>query len=317
MEPTLLETPPQISRAYFLKRLDELSQMERDMRPDVSKVLDGFAPHVPPTLLGEFLDKVEDLTARQGTLAQSELLDVLVRGSDVCLWGAVLTFQSRQALETIAEEILVRQEYRFRSHQKAPLVIDAGANIGLATYYAIRMNNAGRVICFEPNPETFALLNANVERNRWDKVELHNVAVSGEDGEASLSVFKDAPLAASLDPRNNDGVSSQIVVPTMDLRPFLNQPVGLLKIDIEGAEADVLEACIDDLGQVENIFVEVHPVQGQLPDLLVRVLRVLEAAKFMVHVARSPWSEKTHHIRPMMNVHRTYSLSVYGTRITP
>lgn len=196
-------------------------------------------------------------------------------------------------------------------------MIDAGANIGLAAYYAKRMNAAGRVIAFEPNPATFKVLQENVAAAGWTDVELHEAALSGQDGEAELVFEADKPLAASLAPRGPAGARQRKTVRTLDLRPFLDQPIGLLKMDIEGAEGDVLEACEGHLGQVENLFVEVHPVQGESPSLLWRVLGVLERAGFMVHVARSPWSERAHAQRPLMQAHRTYSLSVYATRIVP
>ena len=96
----------------------------------------------------------------------------------------------------------------------------------------------------------------------------------------------------------------------------MQQPVGLLKMDIEGAEADVLEACENDLELVENIFVEVHPVQDEHPGLLWRVLGVLDRAGYMTHVSRSPWSEGAHGTMPLMNAYRTYSLSVFATRLS-
>lgn len=311
------QTPTSITREQFLATMKETAAAEHAARPDFALMITNLAPHVPPALLGAFAQKVQDLAGSGAPVGLSSLMDVLVAGDKVHLWGASLTFQSRAALDTIAEEILKCQEYHFRTTSAAPTVIDAGSNIGLATYYVRRMCKAGKVICFEPNPDTFAVLSANAKAGKWNNVELHNAAVAATDGMAEFAVMEDAPLAASMAPRNTERVTGHIKVPTLDLRPFLQEPIGLLKIDIEGAEADVLEACADDLGQVENIFVEVHPVHGDVPGLLVRVLSVLENAGFMVHAARSPWSEMAHGNRPLMQAHRTYSLSVYATRITP
>lgn len=306
-----------ITRDAFLATVQDTATAQLAGRPDFARMLLNLAPHVPPARLDVFVDQMHALAQSDGPVPLAALLDVLVDKDRIHLWGTALRFQDRAALDTIAEEILLCQEYHFRSTAAAPTVIDAGANIGLATYYVRRMCKAGKVICFEPNPETFAVLRANAAAGKWDNVVLHNAAVAATDGEAEFAVMADAPLAASMAPRNTDRVTGHIKVPTLNLRPFLQEPVGLLKIDIEGAEADVLEACADALGLVENIFVEVHPVHGEVPGLLVRVLTVLENAGFMVHVARSPWSERAHGNRPLMQAHRTYSLSVYGTRITP
>lgn len=304
-----------VDRPAMLAQLKALGQAVAPTRPGLERILTGLAPHVPPARLAAFVERAQALAGGPEGEALEGLLDIIIDGRRVFLWGAALHFQTRPALETIIEEILIRREYHFRSATKAPLVIDAGANIGLATYYAKRMCHAGRVICFEPNPATFALLERNVAAAGWQDVDLHQAALTAEDGETALSVDEEAPLAASVNPRGAllDGRVERVA--GRSLRPFLQQPVGLLKLDIEGAEADVLEACRDDLGQVENIFVEVHPVQGAFPSLLLRVLQVLERAGFMIHVSRSPWSESAHAAMPLVQAYRTYSLSVFGTRI--
>jgi FkbM family methyltransferase len=179
------------------------------------------------------------------------------------------------------------------------------------------MCNAGRLICFEPNPETFAILEENIAAMRIPSVELHCAALSREDGQAEFVRSASAPLAGSLAPRNTPSDSTRIKVPTRDLKPFLSSPIGLLKIDIEGAEAEVLEECADHLALVENLFCEVHPIPGETPSLLLRVLAVLERAGFYVHVARSPWSEKVHNTMPLVQAYRSYSLSVFATRVRP
>ena len=67
------------------------------------------------------------------------------------------------------------------------VVIDAGANIGLFSLIAAaRVGATGRVIACEPAPGTMALLRANVARNRYDWVELHEVAVAETPGRLEL-----------------------------------------------------------------------------------------------------------------------------------
>jgi FkbM family methyltransferase len=271
--------------------------------------------HVAPYRLEAFAEVVERCASGQLPTSLDTLVDPLINDHRLHLWGAALRYQSRPALITILEEIIVRREYHFRSLNPEPVVIDAGANIGLATYYLRRSCKASKIICFEPNPITFEILASNSSSGKWP-VELHCAAVSHQDGEASLTLSNSAPLAASMNPRNLVGDECNVTVPTLRLRPFLQQPIDLLKIDIEGSEADVLEDCEGALDSVENVFCEVHPIPGQSPSLLWRVLGVLERAGFKIHVARSPWSEKAHNIMPLMNAYRTYSLSVFATRLS-
>lgn len=304
------------ARSDLLARINRTAEAIRAERPSLYHCLKGMTPHVPPNRLEAFAEAADMAARHERSVQLSEFLELLITGNRVALWGASLKFQTRSALVTIAEEILVRREYHFNSRSDAPLVIDAGANIGLATYYVRRMCKAARVVCFEPNPETFAVLEENARANAWDNVALHQAAVAAQDGEVDLTFDAEAPLAASVAPRSSSEHARSVRVPALGLSAFLQEPVAFLKMDIEGAEADVLEACEGDLGLVENLFVEVHPVPGESPSLLWRVLGVLERAGFRVHVSRSPWSEAVHGLMPMTKAHRTYSLSVFATRLT-
>lgn len=308
-------TLPGLNRPDFLSRIHALTDASRGARPELSAILQGLAQHIPPRQMNAFVEAAEIAATQDRTTRLSDLLDSLILGNRISLWGAVLEFQTRAALDVIADEILLRQEYHFATRSEAPLVIDAGANIGLATYYVRRMCKAARVICFEPNPATFAVLEGNARINRWDNVTLHQAAIAACDGHADLVFEEESPLAASLSPRRIGASARRQTVPTLALNAFLQEPVALLKMDIEGAEADVLEACEGNLSQVENLFVEVHPMPGESPSLLCRTLGVLERAGFYVHVARSPWSEAVHGNKPLTRAHRTYSLSVYATRL--
>jgi len=59
------------------------------------------------------------------------------------------------------------------------------------------------------------------------------------------------------------------------LRDYLQDPVDMLKLDIEGAEVEVLRDCADRLATVDHVFVEYHSFigQSQLLDDLISVLR--------------------------------------------
>ncbi len=72
-------------------------------------------------------------------------------------------------------------------------VVDVGANVGVWTHFLSRLvGHTGRVWSFEPIPETFALLRANIERFRLGNVVLIDRAVSDADTRVSMSVPKDS-----------------------------------------------------------------------------------------------------------------------------
>ena len=123
-------------------------------------------------------------------------------------------------------------------------VIDVGANIGHYTcHLANCVGPSGRVFAFEPIADTFALLAANVSAYGLRNVTLLNVAVSTERGLRSMSVpnYEHVGLLnyyrAHLDPQGNHSV---FCLP-LD-RLFPENKIGLVKIDAEGHDMEVLES---------------------------------------------------------------------------
>ena len=123
-------------------------------------------------------------------------------------------------------------------------VLDVGANIGLsALEFSRTAGPGGRVIAFEPHPDTAARLRANLDRNGAANVEIVQSAVGAAPGTITFNESADATLSsASVIPRNLVR-SFDVPLTTVDLawaeagRPF----VAVLKIDVEGGELAVLQ----------------------------------------------------------------------------
>jgi len=153
------------------------------------------------------------------------------------------------------------------------VAVDCGANVGDV---AARLAATGaRVIAYEPDPEVFALLRARL--GALENVTLIEKGVGAQAGGAILRRLKGHarnPRAASLgntvmegvayaDPENT--VAIEIADLAADLRAVLERTpeIALLKIDIEGAELDVLPAleAAGLLGRIRCTLVETHEVQ--------------------------------------------------------
>src|SRR5947209_17952551 len=89
-------------------------------------------------------------------------------------------------------------------------------------------------------------------------------------------------------PRYQPTVSNLIGIP-LDIVD--DRPVDFLKLDIEGAETEVLADCADLLGKVENLFVEYHSFSDE-PQSIHTLLSVLRGAGFRVHVHVSSGSRQ-------------------------
>lgn len=126
---------------------------------------------------------------------------------------------------------------------EAQVFIDVGANIGL---YACLARSAGKhTIAIEPQGKNLSLLYTNVSENGSGEVEVYPVGLSDRPGIASLygvsgtgaSLVKDWASIV-----HSQRISSQIPVTTLDIL-LSNRFAGkklLIKIDVEGAEYDVL-----------------------------------------------------------------------------
>lgn len=175
-------------------------------------------------------------------------------------------------------DIFVRRTLDFRSATDAPCVLDCGANVGLATIWIKQRFPRARVTAFEADPAICAVMRRNVERNRIENVEVVQAAIWREN--TRLAFRAEGSDSGAIDSVAAETPGAIVEVPAIRLRDRLAAaPVDLLKLDIEGAELDVLEDAADLLHQVRAIHVEVHdfaPARRLLP----RCLMVLEGAGF-------------------------------------
>lgn len=119
-------------------------------------------------------------------------------------------------------------------------IYDIGANTGFYTlFFAQLAGPKGHVISFEPFPQNAACLINHAALNCLTNVQVVQAAVGNEDGLAGFSTghgsYQNALVASD---------STMLVVPVITLDRFIaheGKPIPqLIKIDVEGAEADVL-----------------------------------------------------------------------------
>ena len=148
---------------------------------------------------------------------------------------------------------------------------DIGANIGQNTsVLAARSGPNGHVIAFEPHPVTFAELRENQAFWRhcpFAAVQLENVALGGQDGEAVLATegcLSDAALGGS---------GKGVLVPVRRLDDYLVHvpQVSVCKVDVEGHELSVLQGARETLQRKairDLVFEDFNPQPSQVTQLL-------------------------------------------------
>ncbi len=139
-----------------------------------------------------------------------------------------------------AYEIFVSDVYKpvrpFAS-QDVRLIVDLGANVGFsALYFLSRFRNA-RIVAFEPHPAHIERALANWSLNDvTGKVTLHQAAASNKAGRLFLS---DLGMSSTLYGDGSNAKGMEVAV--LDVFEILRgQPIDILKIDIEGAEYDII-----------------------------------------------------------------------------
>jgi FkbM family methyltransferase len=125
------------------------------------------------------------------------------------------------------------------------VVIDCGAHLGLYSLIAARaLDNTGTILAVEPNPGITKLLRENLDACGATCARIVEAAVSSAVGEAALHVGADsraayAGLSAAIDH------TGTVHVRTVSIDALLEREgvaaASLLKIDVEGAELDVIE----------------------------------------------------------------------------
>ena len=172
---------------------------------------------------------------------------------------------------------------------KGMTCIDLGANIG--EYTRKMASGTKQVIAFEPDPWACAALQINVAD--LDNVKIENAAAGTSESTVLLyqhARFNENP---ALNSQSSSVISGNrklsedgaIEIQQVDLITYLedlNEDIGLLKMDIEGAEVDLLEALFDRpdiLNRIDHIFAETHErlILGHEP----RVNALRERAKLM------------------------------------
>lgn len=152
-----------------------------------------------------------------------------------------------------------------KSMREKDTVFDVGANIGLVS---ILLGVAGQrlgvnVHAFEANPETAERARENAALNQCTNVVVHPVALADRCGFTSLHTHRDYHGRDSM--LVVEGLHTGMLKVPTETADTIARRLGvrpdIVKIDVEGAELDVLRGSEEMLGRgsVRDLFIEVHP----------------------------------------------------------
>jgi FkbM family methyltransferase len=156
--------------------------------------------------------------------------------------------------------------------QQSSSFIDVGVNLGQTLIKVKSLAPKIRYIGFEPNPSCALYVQRLIRLNGFVGCEVIPAALSNRHGLASLDFFYDteSDSTASIikEFRPDQSISRTITVSVCsfdELRPFLGiEDLGIVKIDVEGAELEVIQSMQRTLSEQRPILiVEVLPVYSE------------------------------------------------------
>jgi FkbM family methyltransferase len=141
-----------------------------------------------------------------------------------------------------------------------------------------------RIVGFEPDPLTFDTLQKNIACNGLADVTVHCFALGDRDEKRKFfraSERDTSDLTMSLSKQRHDGCELEVECRRLS-GLVTNDEIDLLKIDVEGAEQEVLSdlATSGKLRLVKQMHIEYHHHIDLEVDALSRTLRLLEDEGF-------------------------------------
>ncbi len=157
------------------------------------------------------------------------------------------------------DEIFNKQPYPFLDFvDNVSIIVDIGANIGIASaYFRVLYPNA-KIICFEPDPLAFHLLKLNsAELGNCD---LYRFGLYSDD--ITKAFYSSLVTACYSSVHKNRYATFPRIVQFVKAGSFLKsigiEKIDILKIDTEGCETQILKDLFEMLGNVKIIYLEFH-----------------------------------------------------------
>jgi FkbM family methyltransferase len=200
-------------------------------------------------------------------------------------------------------EIFIEHIYHFDVDKEQPVILDCGGHIGLSAIYFKRQYPNALVTVFEPDRSNFELLKHNLASQGYGDVILRNEAVWKES--TRLTFSSAASMSSKIVLGNETG---NVDVKAVRLKDEITAEIDLLKMDIEGAEYEVLKDIKDKLHLLKNIFIEYHGLFSQ-QDELMQILQWVTDAGFTFYI------KEAHNVYPQPFNRKNNDKSSYDVQL--
>lgn len=226
----------------------------------------------------KFLEKIKNLVSHENSAMDLHRMERYIPGKTI-LFDKDIEFVDACTYLGGYEHIFIKEIYCFNIDKKTPYILDCGSNIGLSLLYFKKLYPESCIVGFEPDPAIYKTLRNNVRSFRCSNIDLINKAVWINNGSIEFQI--EGGFSGRI-PKEGD-ITRLIRIPCIRLKDFLDREVDFLKIDIEGAEFEVLLDCKDRLVNVKNLFVEYHSHKSEKQNLHT-LLEIISESGFRYHI---------------------------------
>ncbi|HBG78598.1 MAG TPA: hypothetical protein DDW84_07135 [Phycisphaerales bacterium] len=175
------------------------------------------------------------------------------------------------------KDIFYHQIYDFESNADCPTVIDGGGHIGLFTLYVKCKYPGAKITVFEPDGRSLELLRKNLTANGITDVKIVEAGLYKEN--TTLSFGSDNSDGSSIFAENRN-----LSINVVRLSDYIQSPVDFVKLNIEGAELDVISEISSLLCNINELVFEYHGF-SEIGQNLHKILPILADAgfRYMIH----------------------------------
>ena len=195
----------------------------------------------------------------------------------------------------VVQSVVVQDEYNLKAIPffDGDICIDVGAYIGSVSLLLASLDKKLKIYSYEPLPENVDLLKKNAFQNGFSNIFPFCLAVGGKEGKLKIHYGNEETESG----RRHHFIGNSSAVPwkrfyeadTITLEKiFLDNKIGkckLVKLDPEGEELNILEACpLEILKKIDYIVGEHHFVKRD---------KILKATKGLFEDLPCPWQTET------------------------
>jgi FkbM family methyltransferase len=160
----------------------------------------------------------------------------------------------------LCQEILLRGQYEWEFSRSPRVIVDAGANIGLAAVFYANKFPASRIVAIEPEPSNYEALKKNAAP--YPGIVTVHAALWRDNEPCILDPGTGHTTFRTRGTEESTVTESRQVVRGVTLDSLMKELgisyVDLLKVDIEGSEKEVFEHSQSWIGEVGVLAIELH-----------------------------------------------------------